>query len=198
MSDAKLKTKIKGLFKAHLESQGFVLAKKRCPERMLQGLRQGIEFQPGSGFLDQKYTLNIYWSFPHLLDFGCTMDAKKRIAQLVEGIGNGWFSRADADIDTDFQGVERLVVDVVLPYLAKYDTIEKIVHGYESGALSLGDAFGDGWGPFNIGYCYAYLGNKPEAIKHYQEIVSKYSTEPYDWVQERKRVASEEIARLSA
>lgn len=92
MSNAKLKTKIRQLFNAHLESMGFLLERARIPERKLLGLRQGIEFQPGTGHLEGKYALNVYWSFMHSLDEGISMSAVKRIGHLTRG-PDRWFSR---------------------------------------------------------------------------------------------------------
>jgi hypothetical protein len=198
MSDTKLKTRIKRLFKAYLEPQGFVLARARIPERKLQGLRQGIEFQPGTGHLDKKFTLNVYWSFTHSLDAGVAMHANKRIGDLA-GVGDKWFSRSDSELDADFLIAEKLLIEVGLPYLARYDTIAKIVDACESGLLSSTDAFGidEAWRHFNFGYCQSFLGNNAQSIEHYREVVSKHSERPYAWVQERKRVANEQLRNLA-
>ena len=58
MSDAKLKTRIKNLVKNSLSEIGFGLIKPRIIEREVDGLIQGVEFQPGTGHLSGKYTFN--------------------------------------------------------------------------------------------------------------------------------------------
>jgi hypothetical protein len=124
MSNATLKARIQRLLKEHLAVHGFELQKPRIVQRRIDHLRQGIEFQPGTGHLAGKYSVNVYWSFTHALDEEGTMAVCKRIGEL-SGSGDRWFSRADSDFDTDFAVVERLVVEVALPYLARYDTVAK-------------------------------------------------------------------------
>lgn len=197
VSDAKLKTKIKKFFKAHLEDKGFLLTKARLPERRLAGIRQGIEFQPGSGHLDRKFTLNVYWSYLRPHDNGIAMHACKRIGHLVGG-QDTWFSREDDLLDNDFQIVEKLIVDTVFPYFERYSTIERILAAHQRGELSDQDAFGldAGWRLFNQGYCHAFLGDKAKAIKYYSQVVEQHSDHPYEWVKERKAIAIEQIELL--
>jgi len=197
MSNAKLKTKIRQLFNAHLESMGFLLERARIPERKLLGLRQGIEFQPGTGHLEGKYALNVYWSFMHSLDEGISMSAVKRIGHLTGG-PDRWFSRELDSLDTDFQFVEELVLGTALPYLVQHDSISKIISSYEAGTLSQTDAFGGdiGWRHFNLGFCYSSLCKTDAAIHHFNEVVTKYSDAPSAWAQHRKLSAYDYISQL--
>jgi hypothetical protein len=132
MSDTALKARIRRLLKEHLALHGFELQKPRIVQRRIDHLRQGIEFQPGTGHLAGKYAVNVYWSFTHALDEEGTMAVCKRIGEL-SGSGDNWFSRADSDLDTDFAVVEQLVREFALPYLTRYDTIAKIVVANKAG-----------------------------------------------------------------
>ena len=198
MSDAKLKTRIKRTFKAHLEPLGFSLASARHPQRRLEGLRQGIDFQPGTGHLDRRYTMNVYWSFTHPLDQGVSMDPCKRIGHLAGGVDR-WFSREDAELEADYEAAEDLLLNVALPHLTRHDSIARIVAAAESGALSAADAYGQSvcWRAFNSAFCYAWLGQVAEAIRRYRTVVTEHSSDPYPWVQARCRVAMKQIERLS-
>ncbi|WAC43839.1 tetratricopeptide repeat protein [Pseudomonas sp. SL4(2022)] len=197
MSDARLKSRIKRIFKDEMESKGFVLKKPRIPERFLKGLRQGIEFQPGTGHLSGKYTLNVFWSFTHALDEGMSMHGTSRIGALTGG-GDTWFSRQDENLESDFSAVSEIIKKVVLPYLDKYNSIESILAGVKSGELDTSRALGvdAGWREFNLGYCFASLGNKKEAVKHYSAVIEMHSTHTVEWVQNRKQAAVSEISRL--
>jgi hypothetical protein len=199
MSDAKLKSRIKRIFKDEMESKGFVLKKPRIPERFLQGLRQGIEFQPGTGHLAGKYTLNVFWSFTHSLDEGISMAGTSRIGALTGSVDT-WFSRQDEKLESDFSAVSELIKTVVLPYLEKYNSIESILAGVKSGELDISHALGvdAGWREFNLGYCFAFVGNRKEAVKHYSAVIEMHSNHTVEWVQNRKQAAISEISRLCA
>ncbi len=197
MSDARLKTRIRQLFKEHLEPKGFLLTKKRIPERFLPGLRQGIEFQPGYGHLEGRYTLNIFWSFLTTLDDGNKWDGSRRIGELL-GCGDVWFSREESELERDFAVVSDHVRRVVLPYLDKYSSIVRILEEVGQQFMLPSHAFGldPGWQCFNKAYCRAFVGETERAIDLYRRVVVEYSNGPYEWVHERKRAALAEIQKL--
>lgn len=197
MSDAKLKTRIKRFFKEEMEPKGYILKKARMPERFLAGLRQGIEFQPGTGHLGGQYTLNVFWSFMHSLDEGIAMHGNRRIGELC-GEKDTWYSREESKLESDFEIVKEKLTTLVLPYLDKYSSIEKIIADASSGDLEPSKTFGisPGWRHFNQGYCYAFLGDRINALDHYQQVIEKYSDEPYEWVKKRKQAALVEISNL--
>ena len=197
MSAAKLKTRIKCLHSSVLAEKGFVLDRARIPERRLSGLRQGIEFQPGTGHLAGKFTLNVYWSFLDALDDGNAMSASKRVGDLAGGT-DSWFSQEDDAIDSAFQAVERLMNQRILPYLDRYDTLSKIVDACSSGELSEIDAFGVdvGWRRFYQGFCHLQLGHTAVAVEHFVRVVDLHSSAPYEWVQRRKRSAVDYLRQL--
>jgi hypothetical protein len=156
MSDKDLKIKIQAFFKASLEAKDFVLKHARQPERMLSGLRQGIETQIGTGHLDGQYTLNVYWSFMTVLDEGVSMDVCKRIDKLSDqrkswfkrltvqfARQQRWFSRKNGDIESDFSKVQELILHAAIPFLDRYDTIEKILKAHANKEINAVDAFGE-------------------------------------------------------
>jgi hypothetical protein len=199
MSDSKLKSRIRKFFHDELEPKGFVLKKPRIPERFLAGLRQGIEFQPGSGHLDRRFTLNIFWSFQHALDEGIAMHGTCRIGHIT-GNSDTWFSREDDKLGSEFEDAKSALVRVALPYLDKYSSIDRIVSGAASGEISLQQAFGGdaGWRHFNQGYCYAFLGKRKDAIDHYTQVIANHSDRPYAWVRKRREQAIYELGQLGA
>lgn len=199
MSDSKLKSRIQKFFHDELEPKGFVLKKPRIPERFLAGLRQGIEFQPGSGHLDRRYTLNIFWSFQHALDEGIAMHGTRRIGTLI-GKSDMWFSRESDQLDSEFDVATSVLMRAALPYLDKYSSIDQIVSGAASGEIDLPQAFGQdaGWRHFNQGYCYAFLGKRKDAIDHYAQVIASHSDLPYAWVRKRREQAIYELGQLGA
>jgi len=199
MSDSKLKTHIKRFYRNQMEPKGYVLKKARLPERFLDGLRQGIEFQPGSGHLAGQFTLNIFWSFTHPLDDGSSMSGAWRIGQIL-GQGDTWYPCEGDVLNAGFSAVSTALVNSALPFLDAYSTIQKIVEDTNSGKLDSGKAFGldPGWNSFNQGYCHRFLGNRQEAIKHFQDVVEKHSDRPYDWVAQRRGASLAELQGLGA
>jgi tetratricopeptide (TPR) repeat protein len=199
MKNTKLASKIKRTFKTLLEPIGFTPSGSRIYVRNLNGLRQGVEFQPGRGHLDGQFTVNVFWSYTHQLDDKVSMDATKRIGQIA-GLGDKWFSSADGELDASFSAIENLIMVYALPYLARYDEIHKILDAYQLGAISEHEAFGDdaGWRNFNLGYCFYTIGNYGEAMRHYQLVISNHSNDPYDWVKDRAHAANEQIQRIQA
>lgn len=197
MSDAKLKTKIKKLFREQLEPIGFTLNRARIPERKLIGIRQGIEFQPGTGHLNGKYILNVYWSYTHDLDEGFEFSALKRFGRHSTSQDN-WFSREEADLEAEFEIVEALIVKTIIPYLENYNTISKIIESNGNGKLSDTEAFGldVGWRHYNQGFCHLMVNDKDNAIFHFNEVISKHSNYPYEWVRKRKSSTIEMITRI--
>jgi hypothetical protein len=197
LSDAKLKAKIKKLFKEYLEPIGFTLNRARIPERKLIGMRQGIEFQPGTGYLNGKYILNVYWSYTHNLDQGYEFSASKRFGRCLTSQDN-WFSHEEADLETEFELAEELVVKTIIPYLENYNTISKIIEFNTNGEITDTEAFGldAGWRHYNQGFCHFMVNDKDKATYHFNEVISKHSDHPYEWVQKRKLSAIEMIALI--
>jgi tetratricopeptide (TPR) repeat protein len=198
MSNAKLKTQIKRLVKEQLSQEGFSLSRLRIPERTTAELRQGIEFQPGTGHLSGQYTLNVYWSFRFFENDGA-MDGCRRIGDLL-GCGDTWFSREDDKLDSEFVKVTQLIMDHAVPYLNAHNTIQKIIAAHENEDLSTAEAFGEdvGWQQFNLGFCYDHLGQNEEALAHLSRVIEEHSDEDYEWVQERKQMALNRVTRISA
>lgn len=199
MSDAKLKTRIKALFKAHLEPRGFTLESRRCPTRRLTGLHQGIEFQPGTGHLAGKFVMNAYWGFTDSLSDG-SMAACTRFAhpEPEKRGAERWFSRSEPDFDRDVALAERIVVEAVVPFLDRHDSLAKIVAACASGTLSEAAAFGQDieWRNYYQGYAHASLGNVDAAIRHFDAVVTLYSDHPHDHVQRRKAAAQAYLDQL--
>lgn len=199
MSDKALKAKIKELFIDELAPRGFMLKKKRMPERILPELCQGLEFQPGNGWLDRKYTVNVFWNFT-IFPFSLNrFDAERRIGELT-GQGDTWFSREEGELERDFKEVRSAIINQALPYLEKYNTIDKIITANEAGELRDDDAFGlfPCQREFIQGCCYNYLGRHTKAVKCFREVIDNYSSETCEWVKERKKLAEMEISRIES
>jgi hypothetical protein len=197
MSDSTLKTRIRDLLKEHLIAHGFALKKPRIVERQVDHLRQGIEFQPGTGHLDGKYTVNVYWSYtlsPIQDDY--SMHASKRIG-FFNAQQDIWFVREDAG---HFEQVKEVVLGRVLPYLESYNTINKIIIAVDQGLLRLEDAFpvDAGWREFYLGHCYLKLDDLDKAKNHFEAVIYQHSHYPQTWVAERKSICESALAKMSA
>ena len=197
MSDARLKTKIRNLVRENLASLGFILARPRMPQRQCPGLRQSLEFQPGTGHLAGSYTINVCWSFLIAPRDWEALDGYRRIGELA-GQGDTWYSREPNRFEEDFARATTLVLNVAVPYLERYSNVNAIVTAYEEGTLSRSHAFGPdrGWQSFNLGYCYSYLGRTAPAISNLRAVIEEHSSEPYDFIQVRTHLAKEEILSL--
>ena len=199
MSIAKLKTRIKNLVKKSLFVLGFKLIKPRILEREIGGLKQGVEFQPGTGHLDGQYTLNVYWRFNYIPKDYISFDANRRIGELMSK-KDTWFSHGEDKLETDFAEVTRIFDEIIIPYFEEYSSLEKLVDNYSTGKISKQHAFGldHGWQCFNAGFTYAALNNKDKAIKELNELINKHSIEDYDWVKERKILAQQKLSELKS
>lgn len=176
---------------------GFELKKPRLVERRIDHLRQGMEFLPGTGHLDGKYTVNVYWSYllsPIQDDY--SMHATKRIGFFDAG-RDTWYGRED---EQDFEHVKTIILGKVVPYLESYNAIDKILTAIEEEKLRLEDAFpvDAGWREFYLGYCYLTLGDAGKARIHLEGVVKRHSDYPQAWVAERMKVCAATLAELSA
>lgn len=199
MSDAKLKTRIKNLVKDTLFEYGFSLVKPRLIERQVDGLIQGVDFQPGSGHLSGKYTLNVYWRFDYIEKDHISFDANRRIGDLAN-TNDLWLSREAENLESDFEKVKSYFYETILPYFEKYSSIQRLVEAYDRGEISKQHAFGTdlGWQCFNSGFSYAAINNKNLAIIELREVINKHSSNPYDWVQKRKKIAHNKLTELES
>jgi hypothetical protein len=198
VSASHLKTRVKRLAREFAASN-FTLKLGRILERDSPGLRQGLEFQPGTRRLADRFTVNVFWTFTIADPDASGFAGARRIGDFVAGT-DMWFSSEPAQIDSDFAKVRDLLERYALPYLDEFSSVKAIVSGYERGHISCRDAFGAdrGWQRFNLGFCYSFLGRSAPAITNLRAVVEEYSAEPWEWVQSRKARAEAEIARLSA
>jgi hypothetical protein len=199
MSDSGLKTKIRRLVRDHLASEGFTLLRPRVPERLLVGLRQSLEFQPGISHLAGRFTINVRWTFTLAAPYEGAAHGRRRIGELAGG-ADTWFSREPAQLDEDFARATALILHVALPYLNRYASVESITSSYERGELTAKHAFGPdrGWQLFHLGFCYAFLGRTTAAVTSFQSLIQDHSSGPWDWMQERKTDAEQKVALLAS
>jgi hypothetical protein len=86
----------------------------------------------------------------------------------------------------------------VIPFLERHDTPAKILAACAAGDLSEAEAFGvdPGWRNFNHGFAQASAGDVAAAITHFQEVITSWSRDPYDWVRRRKAAAQAYVDQL--
>ncbi len=197
MSDARLKTKIRNLVKNSLGESGFKLLKPRIVERDVDGMKQGVEFQPGTGHLRGRYTLNVYWRFNYLPKDHLAFDSSRRIGELTAD-RDTWFSRESDGLDADFDRVVGLFETVIIPYLDRYSSLEMLIDAYLNGAITKAQAFGHdpGWQCFNAGFSLAALNKTTRAVAELKELIERHSSDDRDWVLERKIRARDMLAQL--
>lgn len=202
MSDAKLKKWIKQFTGTELKPHGFSLPKPRKPERLLDFLRQGLEFQPGTGHLAGKFTVNVYWSYMlSPIQDEYSMHAVKRIGHFVDG-SNAWYINDD---ESQFLIVKDIILDLVIPYFDKFSSIQKILHAVDSGESKAESVFPTdiGWREFYLGYCHLQVGDIDRAKYHLEKLVNEHSTPEYAglaklaaWMAERSDAAKATLAKL--
>src|SRR3954454_21254415 len=165
MSDSRLKTKIRRFVQDHLASEGFILRKPRLAARHLTGLRQSLEFQPGTNHLAGQFTINVCWTFTLAAPHEGAFHARRRIGELAGG-ADIWYSGKPPQLEEDFARATALILRVALPYLQRHASVESIVASYEGGDISIKQAFGSdrGWQLFHLGFCYAFLGRSATAL----------------------------------
>lgn len=188
MTDANLKKWIRQFVREELTAQGFDLSKPRIIQRHVEGLRQGMEFQPGNGHLAGKYTVNVFWSYT-ISPIGDTvsMHAVRRIGDFT-GEGNAWYDRDD---QSQFEKVKNLISTDVLPYLDRFSSIHRILEAVQDGLIASELAFpiDPGWRDFYLGYCHLHVSNVARARVCLERVVRVHSTATHGWVLERRNVA---------
>lgn len=132
---------------------------KRTFERLADGLRQGIELQPGTGNLKEQFTVNAYWAI-----HGIDKDAFSFVQRLGRFVGDGdlWFPKDEAHLDQAFLEVGQLLGEKVLPFLEKYRSVRAIIADVNAGNLSAARAFGQDPGSraFAQGLAHLHLDQK--------------------------------------
>ena len=83
-----------------------------------------------------------------------------------------WGEQVDytlSDLDSSFARASAEVMAHALPYLERYRTLEALIEGTESGAVSLTDAFGSdpGWQLYKRGLCRVGCGDRPRPGRPY-------------------------------
>ncbi|MDR6388411.1 hypothetical protein [Paraburkholderia phenoliruptrix] len=187
MTDASLKKLIRQFAREKLIDHGFELSKPRLIQRHVEGLRQGMEFQPGNGHLAGKYTVNVFWSSTvSPISDTASMHAVKRMGDLT-GEGNAWYDRDD---ESQFKEVEDLICTNVLPYLNRFSSIHRILQAVEDGLATCELAFpiDPGWREFHLGYCYLYVGDVARARARLERVIHVHSGASNEWVRERRNV----------
>jgi hypothetical protein len=188
VTDANLKKWIRQFVREELMAQGFGLSKPRLIQRHVEGLRQGMEFQPGNGHLAGKYTINVFWSYTiSPISDTVSMHAVRRIGAFT-GEGNAWYDRDD---QSQFEKIRGLISADVLPYLNKYSSIDCILEAVNDGSIASENAFpvDPGWRDFYLGYCHLHVGNVARAKVCLERVVHVHSTATYGWVIERRDAA---------
>lgn len=199
MSKSKLKTRIKRFVKSELCDYGFSLVKPTTIERSVDGMIQGINFQSGTSYLTGKYTMNIYWRFNyHERDY-IAFDGCQRIGQLTEG-KDLWLTFEGELFEDDFLKAKGLILEKAIPYLDENSSLSKLLDGIEIGRITKSDAFGPdvGWQYFNAGFSFAAVGRKNEALRELEELVASHSQSPLSFVQDRKKLAQNQMIELTA
>ena len=196
MSDANLKKWIRQFLRDELNAHGFELSKPRLIQRYLDGLRQGMEFQPGTGHLAGKYTINVFWSYAiSPINSTVAMHAVRRIGEFA-GEVNTWYDREDL---SQFELVKDLILTDALPYLDRFSSIRRILQAIEDGVIARESAFptDPGWRDFYLGYCYLHVGNVAQARTCLERVVHGQSTATHEWVLERRNVASATLSDIT-
>jgi len=177
-----------------LANKGFTQVTPWAFEKPLEGLCQGLGFVKGTRARDGAFTVDVYWRYTNSKrKTPWAMDCHRRINDFTSG-GGGWFLIED---ERSYVRVADVFLNSVEPFLKAHESITCIIRSFEAGLYEEQVLFGPdaGWRQFNIGFCYLSLGNKVRAIDCLNMVVEKYSTENYDWVQERKLIALEELER---
>ncbi|MFM0234348.1 hypothetical protein [Paraburkholderia sediminicola] len=196
MSDANLKKWIRQFLRDELAAHGFELSKPRLIQRHLDGLRQGMEFQPGTGHLAGKYTINVFWSYAiSPINSTIAMHAVRRVGDFAGEI-NVWYDREDL---SQFAAVTDLILTEVLPYLDSFSSIRRILQAIEGGLIASESAFptDPGWRDFYLGYCYLHVGNVAQAKTCLERVVHGHSTATHGWILERRNVASATLSDIT-
>ncbi|UOB60543.1 hypothetical protein MRS60_31790 [Burkholderia pyrrocinia] len=196
MTDATLKKWIRHFVREELTSHGFELSKPRLIQRHVEGLRQGMEFQPGSGYLAGKYTINVFWSYTvSPINDKVSMHAVRRIGDFTDE-GNAWYDRND---QSQFEKVRNLISTDVLPYLNEFSSIQRILQAVHDGVIASELAFpiDPGWRDFYLGYCHLHVGNVARARACLERVVRIHSIATHGWVLERRNVASSTLLDIA-
>lgn len=188
------KSRIKQFGKQYLASKGFAQVTPWAFEKPLDGLCHGLGFVKGSRGRDGAFSVDVYWRFTNSKrNAPWAMDCHRRINDFVPGM-DGWFLIED---EGSYTTVANIFLTIIEPFLKEHESVASIIHSLETGQYEERVLFGPdaGWRQFNIGFCYLSLGNKAKAIDCLNAVVEKYSSENYDWVQERRLIAMEGIER---
>jgi hypothetical protein len=195
MASNELQENVKRFGEQHLLKRGFGQVTSWAFERALSGVTHGVGFVKGVGSREGMFTVDIYWRFTnsHRRVPASAMDCVRRIGELSSG-SDEWYP---IDDEQSYTRIAEVFAQAAEPFLKSHESIEAILKDYEEGRYPPKMLFGPdiGWMHFNIGFCYLSVGNKEKAADHLREVVDKLSDDPYDWVQERKALAAEGLAR---
>jgi hypothetical protein len=194
MASNDLKKNVKQFGEKYLIEKGFSQATAWAFERPRNGLTHGVGFVKGVRSREGMFTVDIYWRY-NLTRSNAewAMDCHRRIGEFSSGTDE-WYPIED---EQSYVRIAEVFAQAAEPFLKAHESIEAILKDYEEGRYPPKMLFGPdvGWMHFNIGFCYLSVGNKAKAAEHLREVVDKLSDDPYDWVQERKAVAVEGLAR---
>lgn len=196
MSTAVLKKKIKEFGGRVLLPRGFLQTRTWDFEKEYPGLIHGVDFVNGQRGLQGCFTVNLYWRFTHSeYNSEGVMHYYQRVGEFLTSGGDQWFA---IDDDHSYKRIERIFIEFVEPFYKEHESIEAIIRSYEMGRHAPNLLFGIdiGWQTYNIGFCYKWLGQNDKAMSFLKEVIEKYSSYDYDWVQRRKQIAMKAIASI--
>jgi hypothetical protein len=183
--------------------QGFEHVGPYLLRRARNKLDQFIELQPGDRWLDGKFTCNIAWRFIFAgLPASNALHYRQRLSET-------WLPyKPDEEIENSYALLRRWIDAYSLPFLDSLDSVETLIKKYEEAVATNSDDivpaadnpllfFGrGGWKHCLLGFAYKEFGNVEKAKYHLNLVVEQHSSEPYDWVQQRKAASQAALSEL--
>lgn len=200
MSNRALLERIAECGRTVLANGGFRQVGDLVFEKELPGLVQGIEFLRGTGSRKGSFTVNLYWRFTHNPRVKeDAMDFWQRLGVFLSGVDEWYRSSADR-LEETFAWLSGVFAERVLPFFARFQSIESILKTYESGEVDEALLFGidAGWREYNLGYAYLFVGDEVKAAQHLRRVVEAFSATQHDWVQERRQTVEKALAQMAS
>lgn len=204
MSKATLKTKVTHLAAA-CEPLGFVLDGPFRLKRSVPHIDQFIEIQPGHNWLDGKFTCNLCWK--HTADGVAANDIYDHVVNVgwLTGHSESWMNHESKDdLEASYNQLKSLLLETAISFLDGIRDLGQMVEMYEDAEKTSDpvDAptdprsfFGidEGWKHYNLAFAYKVLGYQDKAKTHFNIVLEKYSSQPFEWVHARRQKCNEAL-----
>lgn len=209
MSKAMLKTRVLR-FANTFANEGFSLDGSFRLKRKLPNLNQFLEFQPGYRELEGKFTCNLCWK--NTADGVESIDVYDHMFELGHLSGNVdcWYShKTKEELEESCKKVALLLNQYGIPFLNSISDLQTMLEKYEciveSGVAQpstptsplLFFGLDQGWKHYNLGFAYKAIGEVVKAQDHLTTVIEKWSDQPIEWVQQRKKRCVDALASLS-